>query len=74
MQGPRHTGTLLHERLEDMNFNPENPAIMHIDLNACFASIEQQANYHLRNRPVAVAAYPTPNGCILAASYEAKRM
>lgn len=46
---------------------------MHIDLNACFATIEQQANPHLRNKPVAVAAYATSNGCILAASYEAKR-
>lgn len=55
-------------------FNPEAPRVMHIDLNACFASIEQQANHLLRNKPVAVAAYPTSNGCILAASYEAKRM
>ena len=45
-----------------------------MDLNACFATIEQQANPHLRNKPVAVAAYKTQNGCILAASYEAKRM
>ncbi len=56
-----------------MPFNPVAPLVMHIDLNACFASIEQQANHLLRNRPVAVAAYPSPNGCILAASYEAKR-
>lgn len=47
---------------------------MHIDLNACFASVEQQANPLLRGKPVGVAAYPSSNGCILAASYEAKRM
>ncbi len=47
---------------------------MHIDLNSCFASIEQQANPLLRGKPVAVAAYPTPGGCILAASYEAKKL
>ncbi len=46
---------------------------MHIDLNSCFATIEQQANPLLREKPVAVAAFPTPNGCILAASVEAKR-
>lgn len=47
---------------------------MHIDLNSCFASIEQQANPLLRHKPVAVAAYDNPNGCILAASIEAKRL
>lgn len=46
---------------------------MHIDLNSCFATIEQQANPFLRGRPVAVAAYASPNGCILAPSIEAKK-
>lgn len=57
----------------DLGFNPESPTVMHIDLNSCFATIEQQANPFLRNKPVAVAAYNSPNGCILAASYEAKK-
>lgn len=47
---------------------------MHLDLNSCFASIEQQADPHLRGKPVAVAAYVSPRGCILAASVEAKKM
>jgi len=47
---------------------------MHIDLNSCFATIEQQANPLLRGKPIAVGAYTTPNGCILAASVEAKRL
>ena len=46
---------------------------MHIDLNSCFAIVEQQANRLLRGRPVGVAAYDTPRGFVLAASYEAKR-
>lgn len=47
---------------------------MHIDLNSCFATIEQQANPKIRGKPVAVAAYTTPSGCIVAPSIEAKRL
>lgn len=47
---------------------------MHLDLNSCFATIEQQANPLLRGKPIAVAAYATPSGCILAPSVEAKKL
>lgn len=57
-----------------IDFNPRPPTIMHIDLNSCFASVEQQANPLLRGRPVVVAAYTTGNGCILASSREAKQL
>ena len=53
-------------------FNPAPPSVMHLDLNSCFASVEQQANPLLRGVPVAVAAYAKPYGCILAPSVEAK--
>lgn len=56
----------------NLPFNSATPKIMHIDMNSCFATIEQQANPLLRNKPVAVAAYTTPNACILSPSYEAK--
>ncbi len=46
---------------------------MHIDLNSCFATVEQQANPLLRGKPIVVAAYASPKGCILASSVEAKR-
>lgn len=59
--------------LNNLKFNPNPSAIMHIDLNSCFATVEQQANPHLRGKPIAVAAYTTPSGCILAPSVEAKR-
>lgn len=57
-----------------MQFNSSPSYVMHIDLNSCFATIEQQANPLLRGRPVAVAAFTTNKGCILAASVEAKRL
>ena len=56
----------------ELSLNYNQPLIMHVDLNSCFAMIEQQANPLLRNRPVGVAAYDTPKGIILAASYDAK--
>lgn len=62
------------KKLTDLPFNPKPPTLLLVDINSCFATIEQQANPLLRGKPVAVAAYATPSGCILAASYEAKRM
>jgi DNA polymerase-4 len=56
-----------------MDFNPAEPTTMHIDINSCFATIEQQANPLLRGYPLAVAAYDSPRGVILAASIEAKQ-
>jgi len=57
----------------ELDLNHNEPTIMHLDLNSCFASIEQQANPLLRGKPIVVAAYTTPNGCILAPSIEAKK-
>jgi DNA polymerase-4 len=58
----------------ELPYNLAEPRVMHVDLNSCFAIIEQQANRLLRGKPVGVAAYDTPRGFVLAASYEAKRM
>jgi DNA polymerase IV len=54
-----------------LNHNPAT--IMHVDLNSCFATIEQQANPLLRGKPIVVAAYDSPRGCVLAPSIEAKK-
>ncbi len=59
--------------MDTLKFNNSPSHIMHIDLNSCFATIEQQANPTLRGKPIAVAAFNSPKGCILAASIEAKR-
>jgi len=58
----------------DLPINSNPPQIMHIDLNSCFATVEQQANPLLRHRPVVVAAYRSPHGCVIAPSIEAKRL
>ena len=57
-----------------MEFNPAIPTIMHVDINSCFATIEQQSNKSLRDRPLVVAAYKSSGGCILAASLDAKKL
>jgi DNA polymerase IV len=54
--------------------NSEQPQILHIDLNSCFATVEQQARPTLRNRPLAVTNRLTKNACVVAASYEAKAL
>ena len=51
-----------------------SPKKMLVDINSCFATIEQQANPLLRGKEVVVAAYKSKRGCILAASREAKKL
>lgn len=53
-------------------YNHETPLVMHIDLNSCFASIEQQSRPRLRGRPVVIVNRATEHTGIVTASYEAK--
>ena len=56
------------------SYNTARPMIMHIDLNSCFATVEQQARPLLRGRPVAIANRRTEHTSIVTASYEAKAL
>ena len=53
-------------------YNTSRPLVMHIDLNSCFATVEQQARPMLRGKPVGIVNRRTEHTAVITASYEAK--
>ena len=62
----------------DLGYNPgamrpTSPlSIMFVDLNAYFASVEQQVRPELRGRPIVVTPVDADTTCCIASSYEAR--
>lgn len=48
------------------------PTVIHIDMDAFFAAVEQQAHPELRGKPVIVCGDPDGRGVVSTASYEAR--
>jgi DNA polymerase-4 len=60
-----------HEEINDKTFRK----IIHIDMDAFYASVEQRDNPDYRGKPIAVGGSPQGRGGVVATcSYEARKL
>ncbi len=59
-------------RYDETMQDPKDFSNLFLDMNAFFASVEQQVQPPLRDKPICVAPYTGDTGCCIAKSYAAK--